>query len=121
MKTKLFLIFVLSGLSLGLKAQNVLDGVYEKGHTGTKKIIAYSHLREADAMWSKRIWRVIDLNEKINLPLKYPITPIKDRKSLINVLMDALTEGSLTAYSKSDDEFTTIMTKKEVKELAVQA
>ena len=36
-------------------------------------------------MWSKRIWRIIDLNEKMNLPLKYPLSKqTQDRKSLID-------------------------------------
>ena len=37
-----------------------------------RKPIPYSNVREADVMWSKRVWRVIDLKEKINLPLYYP-------------------------------------------------
>jgi gliding motility associated protien GldN len=105
----------IAGIAGSLHAQNVLDGVYEKGHTITKKIIDYPHLREADVMWSKRIWRVIDLKEKINLPLMYPLgQPIKDRKSLIQVIMDAVKEGSLTAYKPIDDEFTVQMTKQEI-------
>ncbi|MBK9639671.1 MAG: hypothetical protein IPO63_18430 [Bacteroidetes bacterium] len=60
---------------------------------------------------AKRIWRHIDLNEKINAPLRYPKTnETKDRKNLINVFMDAVKEGSLTAYDPQDDEFTLPMT-----------
>ena len=52
-----------------LGAQNVLDGAYIKEHTLTRKVVPYPHLREADVMWNKRIWQVIDLREKINHPL----------------------------------------------------
>ena len=52
-----------SGISL---ESNVLDGVYIQEHIPTKRVVSYTHLREADVMWAKRIWRVIDLKEKMN-------------------------------------------------------
>ncbi len=66
-------------------------------------------------MWHRRIWRVIDLREKINHPLYYPITPIQDRKSLYDVLKEGILEGTITAYSDADDEFTIQLTKAEAK------
>jgi gliding motility associated protien GldN len=113
MKKVLFLLLLVSLAGPGF-TQNVLDGVYVKEHTITRRIIPFPYLREADVFWSKRVWRVIDLKEKANLPLRYPIGKIKDRKSFINVIMDAVVEGSLTAYKPSDDEFTFPMTKTEV-------
>jgi gliding motility associated protien GldN len=69
--------------------------------------IDYAPLREADVMWAKRIWRVIDLNEKINSPLRFPLShSSSERKSLIDILMDAVGGGELTAYSPLDDAFT---------------
>jgi gliding motility associated protien GldN len=90
-------------------AQNVLDGVYVKENNPARRVIPYTYLREADVMWAKRIWRHIDLNEKINAPLRFPKTgETKDRKNLVNVFMDAIKEGSLTAYE--DEEFITPLT-----------
>ncbi|MBK6838178.1 MAG: gliding motility protein GldN [Bacteroidetes bacterium] len=115
MKIRILLTFFTALLAGTAMSQNVLDGVYVKEHTVTRQVIPYPYLREADVMWSKRIWRVIDLNEKINLPLRYPLhDATKDRKSLIDVLMDAVTEGSLTAYGYQDDQFTLPITLKEV-------
>ena len=102
--------------------QNVLDGAYVKEHNPTKKVIRYPHLREADVMWSKRVWQVIDLREKMNHPLYYPVEEIEDRKSLFRVLKDAiLIEGSITAYglgpTDDDDEFRYELTPDEVYQL----
>jgi hypothetical protein len=73
-----------------VNAQTVLDGPYVKEHTPTRKVVPYTHLREADVMWAKRIWRVIDLREKMNHPLYYPVEPINDRKSLFDIIKQAL-------------------------------
>jgi gliding motility associated protien GldN len=105
-------IFLLSVSSVS--SQNVLDGVFVKEHYPTRKVIPYTHLREADVMWSKRIWRKIDMREKINHPLYFPTEKIKDRRSLTQVIIDAVNEGSLTAYRGDDEEFTTVMTKSEI-------
>ena len=47
---------------------------------------SYSYVREADMMWSKHIWRAIDLREKINLPLYYPLNELPERSSLFRPL-----------------------------------
>ncbi|MNJ82687.1 hypothetical protein D3C87_00910 [compost metagenome] len=50
----------------------VLDYPYVKENILTKKTIPYENVREADVVWSKRVWREIDLREKINHSLYYP-------------------------------------------------
>lgn len=84
-----------------------VDGIVKKEHIANKKFIPYVHVREADVLWSKTIWRMIDLREKINLPLYYPTKNVDGRKSLIQVITDALKAGELTAYDPNQtDEFT---------------
>ena len=84
----------------------VLDGVYVQEHIPTKKVIQYTHLREADVMWSKRVWRIIDLREKMNHPLFYPEEPLSDRMALWDVIKyGVLDEGSLTIYDLKGTEF----------------
>ncbi|MCD4681184.1 MAG: gliding motility protein GldN [Bacteroidales bacterium] len=92
------------------------DGVFDKIHTIERKAIPYAHLREADVMWSRRIWRVIDLREKINQPFYYPEFPHNGWKNLVTIIMDAMKEGSITAYDPNTptDEFLVPLTYEEI-------
>jgi gliding motility associated protien GldN len=103
-------------------AQDPNDAGYLKEHTPTKRVVPYPHIREADVLWHKRVWRTIDLREKLNHPLYYPVEPIKDRKSLFDVIRHALLlDGSLTAYDVGvigqDDEFTKALPASELKDI----
>ncbi|MFN3917027.1 MAG: gliding motility protein GldN [Flavobacteriales bacterium] len=96
--------------SQGISSSGVLDGIYVQEHIPTKKVIPYVPLREADVIWSKRVWRTIDLKEKINHPLYYPERPISDRMALWDVIKwAALDEKSITLYDLNgldfDDQF----------------
>jgi gliding motility associated protien GldN len=81
-----------------------LDLVYKKEHIFNKKPIAYPNVREADIMWSKVVWRMIDLREKINQPLYYPTKMIGDRMNLIDLLLQSIKDGGLQAYSAPLDD-----------------
>lgn len=80
-----------------------------------KQVILPQHLREADVMWSKRIWRAIDLREKMNHPLYFPLEAKRTYKSLFDVIRDGIYEGTITAYDPVDDAFINPMTKEEVR------
>ncbi|MFK7757302.1 MAG: gliding motility protein GldN [Flavobacteriales bacterium] len=113
MKRIVFVLIVMMLSSLGLKSQTintVLDGAYVPEHTQTKRVVPYPYLRESDVMWSKKVWRTLDMKEKLNHPLYFPLEDLNDRSSLFNVIKRALLEdGSLTAYgmgpTQDDDEF----------------
>ena len=126
MKRLIVVLFFLLAYSVSnrVQAQEVLkpskypDGIYTKENTRTRRPISYTSLREADVMWSKRIWRQIDLKQKINHPLYYPSDVIGDRKSLFQAIKDAaLIDNSITCFSAMDDEFRTEYTKTEVEGL----
>ncbi|MFQ5335314.1 MAG: gliding motility protein GldN [Flavobacteriales bacterium] len=115
-------------------SSNVLDGIYIKEHTPGRKPISYasngpygsSLIREANVMWLRRIWRRIDLREKINHPLYYPTDPIQDRKSLFDLIKTSIMEeGTITAYDPGalgdDDEFTLPMPVDSIKALLFEA
>lgn len=92
------------------QTQTVLDGAYVREHNPTRKVIGYPYLREADVMWAKRIWQVIDLRQKINQTMYFPIDELENRKSLFDVIrIGLIDQGSITAYgtgpTQEDDEF----------------
>lgn len=103
------LIGVLIGSNQKSQAQ-VLDDVYTREHVPTRKPVPYKFLREADVMYKKRYWRIVDLREKINHPLYYPKTPIVPRMSLIDLLLWGINNEGVSPYTTDNDIFTQIMT-----------
>ena len=83
---------------LTLDTLKVMD-VYEKIHIAEKKPIPYVPIREADVMWAKDIWRIIDLREKMNQPLYFPTSPIAKRMSFYSLVMYGIREHNLHAFS----------------------
>jgi len=86
-----------------------LDQIYKRQHINEKKPIPYEPIREADIMWSKLVWRMIDFRQKMNMPLYFPTEAIGDRMSLIKVLMDAVESEELSAYKPSIDDLNEFM------------
>jgi gliding motility associated protien GldN len=78
------------------EADRKLDGGYEEVTLKEREIVAYDHLREADIKWKKRIWRVIDFKEKINLPFAHP------QKGIVKILHDAAKSGEIQVFTLSD-------------------
>jgi gliding motility associated protien GldN len=98
------------------KAQ-IVDGAYKRTDLTNRKPTPLPYLREADVMWKKRVWRIIDLREKINQPLYFPTVPMDGRFNFVSLLVQGIKDGKLTAYdAKDDDEFKVPMTFEQVKE-----
>ncbi len=115
----IFLFFAVSYSLTNLKAQIVNRDVFVQNHMKDKKPVSYQYLREADVMWSKTIWRMIELKEKMNLPLYYPEQVLGDRMSFVSVLLYGVKNQGLTAYDEDDqtgDEFATVLTQDKIQE-----
>jgi len=91
---------------------------------GGKRPPAYAPVREADIMWMKRIWRRVDLRQKMNHPFYFPENPAEGRKSLFEYLRTAVLEGSILAYDPGplgdDDMFTRALTHRELEKLLLR-
>ena len=61
--------------------------------------LEYGYVDDRDILWSKTVWEIIDLDERVNFPLYYPTDTIgigADRRSLYHVLMKNIKNGKLT-------------------------
>jgi len=76
--------------------------------------LAYEHLRVDDAVYRHKIWREIDAREKINLPFRYSADENNGNQRFISILLKAIQDGEVTAFSNIDDRFTTPLTLDEV-------
>ena len=58
--------------------------------------LPYGFIDERDILWSKATWEIIDLDERVNFPLYFPIFTNdigSDRRSLYDVLMTNIKNG----------------------------
>lgn len=101
---KYFLILFTMSLSFMIAQDNLdnadekLDGAYEKVTLKEREIIQYDHLRQADIKWQKRVWRVLDFKEKMNLPFIHP------KMGLVKIVHDAAKRGDLQVFTVSEDK-----------------
>lgn len=95
----------------------IVNGAYKQNDIYEKKPMPLVSVREADVFWSKKIWRIIDLREKMNIPLYYPTREMDGRINLINLLLQGIENGQLTPYdAQADDDFKIPMSYAQVKE-----
>jgi len=104
-KLLLILALILIGAaSQHLQAQVIVDGVYAKRTTIERKPAPLPLVREADAVWSRTVWRTIDLREKANQHFYYPTRVIQGRYNLFNVLLKGIEGKNITAFDPDVNE-----------------
>jgi gliding motility associated protien GldN len=91
-----------------------LDDLVQRSTISEKKPVPYPTVREADLLWEKRVWSIIDTREKRNLTFRYPEAPF------FSILTNAILNGRLQAYSTVDDKFTTPLSSSEVRDMIVE-
>lgn len=75
-----------------------VDGYYVKSDILDREVVPYATIRPTDVAYVKRIWREFDVREKMNSLYASP------KSRLIDVIMEAVMAGELTAYDPTPTE-----------------
>lgn len=87
------------------------DGFYDRYLYTEEQIIPYDFIHEKDVFWEKRVWRLIDIREKMNHVFKYETEPF------INILLDHARAGDISLYRVTSDKFDDPMTDEEMQNI----
>jgi gliding motility associated protien GldN len=87
------------------------DGAIDK-EEHNNYAVPWQPIREADVLMKKRLWREIDTRQKQNVAFRYPGDDESGGGMYIEILLDAIKNGKITAFS--DDRFTTPMKPEDV-------
>ncbi len=79
-----------------------IDDIVKKSLIVDNRVLPYQPIREADIAWEKRVWRLIDTREKMNLVFRYP------QKPFFNILRELAENGDITLFK--DEGFREILT-----------
>lgn len=77
-----------------------LDDITERSTVAQHQVLEYQPIREADILWEKRLWRIVDVREKMNQSFTAPESP------LFKIIFESALAGELPVYSTEDDRFT---------------
>jgi len=81
------------------------DNAFDKSNLTSRLPLPYEHLRWDDALYAEKVWRELDLREKMNKTFMYEAENDNGSQMFVNMLMKAVNSGEVTAFS--DDRFTT--------------
>jgi gliding motility associated protien GldN len=81
------------------------DNAYDKSSVLERTPLPYEDLRWDDALFAEKVWRDLDLREKLNKVFVYEAEDDNGSQVFINMLMKAVKSGEVTAFA--DDRFTT--------------
>lgn len=80
------------------------DNAFDKTNLTQRTPLPYEHLRWDDALYAEKVWRELDLREKMNKVFMYEAVEDNGSQIFVNMLMKAVQTGEVTAFS--DDRFT---------------
>ncbi len=85
-----------------LRPDGVIDRVPHRNF-----VVKHNQIRENDIMWSKRLWRLIDIRQRANEPFRYAGDDESGGGLFIEILIDGIKRGDVQAFDVLDDRFTT--------------
>jgi gliding motility associated protien GldN len=129
MKNLIFLFCVLFSVNAFSQA-NILNastpseiGIknFDQKQSDSDSFLEFDYIDERDILWSKIVYEKIDLNEKLNFPLLFPVndeTYEKNRKSLWRILKENIINKRITElYFDRNDNFKDKMSYNDVLEV----
>jgi gliding motility associated protien GldN len=94
------------------------DAAVDRNPLRDRTPLAYEHIREDDAWFRQRVWREIDVREKMNLPFRYKADEDNGNQRFISILLSSIKNGDVSAFDATmDDRFTTPMSINKIGEL----
>jgi gliding motility associated protien GldN len=88
------------------------DGAVDKSFINERTPLPYENLRWDDALYSEKVWRELDLREKMNQPFRFEAEDDNGSQMFFDILMNAIKKDSVVAFS--DDRFTTPLAEAEM-------
>ena len=113
MKKYWIIAIVILVLSNSLSGQSHLNPFFERNGTVSLQTAALDSLadtlavvnhRDDDIVWSKTVYRVIDMRDKQNYQLYFPVTPNNENRSLFRLILEAALNDSLKAFNCVEKE-----------------
>lgn len=109
MNSKNFLLAALffAGMATSFGQSNLLNAktpdeigkkTAEQDSLDNDKPLPYGYVGDRDVLLARKVWEVIDLDQRVNFPMYFPTEDNigSDRRSLFSVLISAIKDGSLT-------------------------
>jgi gliding motility associated protien GldN len=91
------------------------DNAFDKSSLVQRTPLPYEHLRWDDALYAEKVWRELDLREKMNKTFVYEAESDNGSQIFVNMLMKAVNSGEVTAFA--DDRFTTPLAVPDVQQM----
>lgn len=125
LRNLLFAVVTVSGTFSSVAQSNLLnaktpDEIGKKTaaqlNSDNDKPLPYGYVHDRDVFMAKTTWEIIDLDERVNFPLYYPVDTAnigKERRSLFQVLLNGVKSGKITEVY-GDDYFNTKKTLKDM-------
>lgn len=104
-----------AGLDNSVKKSLRNDNAFDKSNLTSRTPLPYEHLRWDDALYAEKVWRELDLREKMNKTFMYEAQDDNGSQIFVNMLMKAVQSGEVTAFS--DDRFTTPLAVADVQQM----
>ena len=93
-----------------LNAKNPLEVGDSSSSKAIVEFMDYEYVDDKDNLWSKVDYEFIDLNERLNFPLLFPVNDTKyddTRKSLWRIIRENIENGKISeVYDSNNDNFT---------------